>query len=101
MTDNISHKLADIAAPIMERLGVSLGDSHHFSKEDSWLIISALHHYAKTLDESAMHVHYMHVPSAAATATLLEAKAQHCKDIADLIDLSPSLLVNRAMSETQ
>ncbi len=99
MTDTLSNKLADIAAPIMARLNVSVGDNHHFTSEDRWLIIKALQHYAEHTDNLALTCRQTHTSSGTAVARMLTDESIHCKDIAFVIDTSPRLCVDRALTE--
>ncbi len=99
MTDTTAHKLADIAAPIMARLNVSVGDSHHFTSEERWLIIKALQNHAEQTDNLARICHRIHLSAGATVARALESEAQRCKDIAFVIDTSPLLCVDRALTE--
>ncbi len=99
MTDTLSHKLADIAAPIMARLNVSVGDNHHFGSGDRWLIIQALNHYAEHLKDAALTSRNLKTAAGATVARMLVEEAVHCTDIGFVIDTSPRLAADRALTE--
>lgn len=87
----------DIIAGALERLSVTRGDDHHFSKDDTWMVATALREYATQLDNAADEA--VKIDGGKNVVLALSRKMSRCHDLATLIENSQHLLVHRAGSE--